>query len=345
YGRNEVKCFLLSSALFWLEEYHIDGLRVDAVASMLYLDYSRKDWIPNRHGGNENLEAIDFLRALNEVTHNEVSGVLMMAEESTSWPQVSRPTYLGGLGFDMKWNMGWMNDTLAYMSHDPIHRRYHQDLLTFSMLYAYSENFLLPLSHDEVVHGKRALVDKMPGDDWQRFANLRLLFSFMFTFPGKKLLFMGDEFGQWREWDSERALDWHCLGYPPHQGISRFVRDLNRLYRAEPALHALDFEGPGFEWIDCHDANNSVLTYQRRGADGFVIVVLNFTPVPREGYRIGVPVAGCYQELLNSDSGYYGGSNLGNGDSQLEARAEPWMDQPFSLSLKLPPLGALVLAL
>ncbi len=345
YGRNEVKSFLLSSALFWLEEYHIDGLRVDAVASMLYLDYSRTDWIPNQYGGKENLEAIEFLRRLNEVTHCEVPGILMMAEESTSWPQVSRPTYVGGLGFDMKWNMGWMNDTLAYFRHEPIHRQYHHDMLTFSMLYVFGENFLLPLSHDEVVHGKSSLLNKMPGDDWQRFANLRLLYSYMFTFPGKKLLFMGNEFAQSIEWNSEQALDWHLLDHPAHRGISMLVRDLNSLYRSAPGLHAHDFEWQGFEWIDCHDAPHSVLSYVRRRADSFVVVVLNFTPVPRTTYRIGVPQAGRYRELFNSDADCYGGGNVGNGNSRLESIEGPWMGRQHSLSLTLPPLGALILDL
>jgi len=344
FGRNEVKCFLLSSALFWLEEYHIDGLRVDAVASMLYLDYSRKEWIPNAYGGNENLEAIEFLRLLNETTHREVPGVLMMAEESTSWPQVSHPTYAGGLGFDMKWNMGWMNDTLVYIAHDPIHRKYHQNMLTFSMLYAFTENFLLPLSHDEVVHGKKSLLNKMPGDEWQRFANLRLLYSYLFTHPGKKLLFMGSEFGQGSEWNSEQSLDWYVLDYPYHQGVQKLVRDLNRLYRLYRALHAREFEWSGFEWLDCNDAENSVLSYVRRHDNEHVVVVLNFTPAPRTGYRIGIPDSVTYREIFNSDSIHYGGSNMGNGSAALEPEPLGWANRDHSLCIDLPPLGAVVLA-
>jgi 1,4-alpha-glucan branching enzyme len=347
FGRNEVKNFLLSSAVYWLEEMHLDGLRVDAVASMLYLDYSRKEgeWIPNQYGGRENLEALDFLRELNVAVHEEQPGVLMIAEESTSWPQVSRPTWTGGLGFDMKWNMGWMNDTLQYMSHEPIHRRYHQDLLTFSMLYAFTENFMLPFSHDEVVHGKQSMLNKMPGDEWQRFANLRALYTYMFCHPGKKLLFMGTEFGQGQEWNSTQVLDWYVLDYPLHQGILRLVRDLNRLYRETPALYGYEFDWRGFEWIDCHDSENSVLSFMRRYEDQFVVVVINLTPVPREGYRIGVPAGGEYAEIFNSDSSYYAGSNLGNGGRALLAEDLPWMNQPHSLSLTLPPLAAIVLKL
>jgi 1,4-alpha-glucan branching enzyme len=344
YGRNEVRNFLVSNALYWMEEFHIDGLRVDAVASMLYLDYSRQadDWTPNSYGGNENLEAIEFLRQLNQLTHEKHPGTLMLAEESTSWPMVSRPTWLGGLGFSMKWNMGWMNDTLAYMREDPVYRQYHHDMLTFSQLYAFTENFVLPFSHDEVVHGKSSMLYKMPGDEWQRFANLRLLYTYMFTHPGKKLLFMGCEFGQGGEWDSAAVLDWYVLEYPGHQGISTLVRDLNRLYREYPALHRHDFDPRGFEWIDCHDSSQSVLTYLRRGDDDFVVVALNFTPVPRKGYRIGVPHEGAYIEVMNSDSAYYGGSNLGNGG---EVHAEPvaWMNRPWSISITLPPLAGVVL--
>jgi 1,4-alpha-glucan branching enzyme len=348
YGRYEVKNFLMSSALFWLEEYHLDGLRVDAVASMLYLDYSRTDWLPNRYGGRENLEAIEFLRELNTITHDQVPGALIMAEESTSWPQVTQPTHLGGLGFDLKWNMGWMNDTLRYMSNDPIHRQYHQDMLTFSMLYAFTENFLLPFSHDEVTHGKRSLLYRMPGDEWQRFANVRLLYTYMFTHPGKKLLFQGCEFAQGDEWDSTRILDWYVLDYPLHQGVQALVRSLNHLYRHQVALHYQDFDWQGFSWIDCHDAGNSVLTYQRQAhqaeSTALIVVVLNFTPVPREGYRIGVPEAGAYQIVFNSDATIFGGSGVGGDRGILyEAEAIPWMDQPYSLLLTLPPLAGLVM--
>jgi len=345
YGRNEVRNFLVSSALYWMEEFHIDGLRVDAVASMLYLDYSREpgDWTPNIHGSNENLEAIDFLRQLNRLTHELHPGTLILAEESTSWPMVSRPTWLGGLGFSMKWNMGWMNDTLDYMSKNPVHRHYHHDMLTFSQLYAFTENFMLPLSHDEVVHGKGSLLNKMPGDEWQRHANLRLLYAYMFTHPGKKLLFMGSEFGQGREWDSGSTLDWYVLEYPLHQGMRALVRDLNRLYREHPALHRYDFEQRGFEWIDCHDSSQSVLSYVRRGdGDEHLVVALNFTPVPRTAYRIGVPAAGAYVEVLNSDSEFYGGSNLGNG-GVVHTEAVPWMNRPCSMVITLPPLAAVVL--
>jgi 1,4-alpha-glucan branching enzyme len=343
YGRNEVRNFLLSSALYWLEQFHIDGLRVDAVASMLYLDYSRTEWMPNEHGGRENLEAIDFLRQLNTVVHGECPGALIFAEESTAWPQVTRPTYLGGLGFDIKWNMGWMNDTLSYMSKDPIHRQYHHDLLTFSMLYAFTENFVLPFSHDEVVHGKASMLNKMPGDEWQRFANLRTLYTYLFTHPGKKLLFMGTEFGQGVEWNSAGVLDWYVLDYALHQGVQRLVKDLNRLYHGSRALHGREFDWHGFEWIDCHDARNSVLSFVRRSDDDFLVVALNLTPVPRPDYRIGVPAAGEYREVLNSDSAHYGGSNVGNGATRLVAEDRPWMDRPYSLALTLPPLAAVVL--
>ena len=345
YGRNEVKNFLISSAMFWLEEYHIDGLRVDAVASMLYLDYSREqgDWIPNKYGGNENLEAIAFLRELNTVTHQQHPGTMVMAEESTAWPQVTRPTWTGGLGFSMKWNMGWMHDILLYMSKDPIHRHYHHDQLTFGLLYAFTENFILPFSHDEVVHGKGSMLSKMPGDEWRRFANLRALYTLMFTYPGKKLLFMGCEFGQGSEWDHRQGLDWPVLNYPLHQGVHKLVADLNQLYQNTPALYQFDFEPKGFEWVDCHDAPQSVLSYLRRNGDEFALVVLNFTPVPRHNYRIGVPSAGTYQEIFNSDSQYYGGSNVGNGF--LQAEAKEWMGRPFSLNMTLPPLAGLVLVL
>jgi len=347
FGRNEVKSFLLSSAVFWLEDMHIDGLRVDAVASMLYLDYSREDgqWLPNEYGGRENLRAIDFLKGLNIAVHDQCPGILMIAEESTSWPLVSRPTYVGGLGFDLKWNMGWMNDTLRYMSHDPVHRQYHHDLLTFSMLYAFTENFLLPFSHDEVVHGKGSMLHKMPGDEWQRHANLRALYTYQFTHPGKKLLFMGTEFGQGLEWSSAGVLDWYVLQYPLHQGMQRLVKDLNRIYGASPALFRHEFDWQGFEWIDCHDSRQSVLSFLRKGnADELMVVVLNLTPVPRYGYRIGVPLSGRYREILNSDSQFYGGSNVGNGPHDLLAEDRPWMDRPHSLALTLPPLAGIVIA-
>ncbi len=342
FGRYEVKNFLLSSALYWIEEFHLDGLRVDAVASMLYLDYSRDEWIPNIYGGRENLEAIDFLRELNTVAHGQHPWVLIVAEESTAWPQVTRPTYVGGLGFSVKWNMGWMNDTLSYISQEPVHRKYHHDKLTFSMLYAFTENFLLPFSHDEVVHGKGSMLNKMPGDEWQRFANLRLLYTYMFTHPGKKLLFMGTEFAQGTEWDSSRVLDWYVLQYDFHRGVKELVKDLNRLYRTHPALHQRDFDGSGFEWIDCHDADQSILTYLRVGESEFLAFGVNFTPVPRQGYRIGVPKAGPYQEVLNSDARQYGGSGLVNGGT-LQAEKVPWMGRPYSLVITLPPLGGLAL--
>ena len=344
FGRSEVKNFLLASALFWLEEFHLDGLRVDAVASMLYLDYSRDphDWLPNIHGGNENLEAIEFMRELNTVTHAEHPGTVVIAEESTAWPQVTRPVNLGGLGFSMKWNMGWMHDMLQYMSQDPVHRRYHHDQLTFGLLYLFSENFVLPFSHDEVVHGKGSMLSKMPGDEWQRFANLRLLYTCMYTYPGKKLLFMGCEFGQGTEWNFDRALDWYVLDYPLHQGLLNLVRDLNHIYRDTPALHRFEFESQGFEWIDCHDSDQSILSYLRRAGDEICVVILNFTPVPRYDYRIGVPDAGAYMEGLNSDSDYYSGSNLGNG-GHLIAEEIPWMGRPYSIRLTVPPLAGLVL--
>ncbi len=344
YGRNEVRNFLIGSAVYWLKEFHIDGLRVDAVASMLYLDYSRKqgEWLPNIHGGNENLDAIAFIRELNRVTHSEHPGTMIMAEESTAWPMVTRPTDIGGLGFSMKWNMGWMHDTLKYMAKEPIHRRYYHDQLTFGLLYLFHENFILALSHDEVVHGKSSLLYKMPGDEWQRFANLRLLFTFMFTYPGKKLLFMGMEFAQGDEWNFSKSLDWYVLDYPLHQGIRQLLRDMNRLYTSTPALYANEFEPQGFEWIDCHDSVQSVLAYMRKHGDDFVIVIVNFTPVPRFDYRIGVPKAGRYRECLNSDSEFYAGSNLGNGN-ELHTDPHPWMEREFSLSLTLPPLAGIVL--
>ena len=347
YGRNEVKNFLISSAVYWLQEMHLDGVRVDAVASLLYLDYSRKEgeWVPNKYGGRENLDAIEFLRELNIVTHDECPGTLMIAEESTSWPQVSWPTYVGGLGFDLKWNMGWMNDTLRYMAQDPIYRQYHQDMLTFSMLYAFTEKFVLPFSHDEVVHGKKSMLNKMPGDEWQRHANLRLLYTYQFTHPGKKLLFMGTELGQGIEWNSAAVVDWYLLEYELHEGMQRLVRDLNQLYRENAALYRYEFDWQGFEWIDCHDAKQSVISFLRKGDDGEITaVILNFTPVPRTGYRIGLPLPGQYREVLNSDSAYYGGSNLGNGMAPLITEDHPWMNRPCSVVLTLPPLGAIVLA-
>ncbi len=346
YGRSEVPAFLTSSALFWLDKYHVDGLRVDAVASMLYLDYSRREgeWIPNRYGGRENLEAIDFLRRLNQAVYAEYPDVQTMAEESTAWPMVSRPTYAGGLGFGMKWDMGWMHDMLLYMSKDPVHRRFHHNLLTFRLLYAFHENFVLSLSHDEVVHGKGSLIGRMPGDEWQQFANLRLLFGYMYGQPGKKLLFMGGEFGQWGEWDHERGLDWRALEGELQRKLQRWVADLNRLLRAEPALHERDFSPSGFAWIDCNDADASIISFLRRGAaDGDqVAVVANFTPVPRSAYRIGVPHGGFWQELLNSDSDIYGGSGIGNLGG-IEAEPIPFHSQPFSVSLTLPPLSILFL--
>ena len=346
YGRNEVANYLVSSALFWLDRYHVDGLRVDAVASMLYLDYSRKEgeWVPNVHGGRENLEAIDFIKSFNVQVHAHHPGVLTIAEESTAWAGVSRPTYVGGLGFSLKWNMGWMNDTLRYMRHDPVHRKYHHDELTFSLIYAFHENFVLPFSHDEVVHGKGSLLDQMPGDTWQKFANLRLLYAYMWAHPGKKLLFMGGEFGQWHEWNFDESLQWHLLQWESHRGLSRAVADLNALVRREPALHELDFDGRGFEWIDCHNWQDSALAFLRRGSDprDCVIACCNFTPVVREGYRVGVPFGGDYEEVFNSDSAWYGGSNVGNG-GVIPASPQPHHGREHSLTLTLPPLAAIML--
>jgi 1,4-alpha-glucan branching enzyme len=346
YGRAEVRNFLFGNALFWLDRYHLDGLRVDAVASMLYLDYSRKpgEWLPNAFGGNENLEAIDFIKQLNELCHREHPGVITAAEESTSWSGVSRPTYLGGLGFSLKWNMGWMNDTLRYLSKDPVYRKYEHGSLTFSMIYAFSENFILPLSHDEVVHGKGSLLDKMPGDLWQKFANLRLLYGYMYGHPGKKLLFMGSEIAQWREWSHDESLDWHLLEWRDHQGILRLVCDLNALYRAQPALHQVDFEWQGYEWLELHDWENSVIAFLRRARnpDDAIVVVCNFTPVVRDNYRIGVPTGGYYREIFNSDSEIYGGANIGNQGGAWGV-PEPHAGRPFHLSLRLPPLGVLYL--
>ena len=344
YGRNEIQNFLLSSAIYWLEEFHIDGLRVDAVASLLYLDYSREEheWIPNEHGGNENLEAISFIRKLNSVTHGEFPGTLVLAEESTSWPQVTKPVSMGGLGFSMKWNMGWMHDTLEYMSKEPVHRKHHHNELTFGLLYAFTENFILPFSHDEVVHGKSSLVNKMPGDEWQQFANLRLLLIYMFTYPGKKLLFMGCEFGQRQEWNNNQSLDWYLLDYPLHKGIKDLVKDLNTVYIESPQLHWNDFNNQGFEWINCDDHEQSVLCYMRKYNDKYFIVVLNFTPVIRENYKIGVPENKTYKEILNTDSSYYSGSNTGNGD-YLYAEQNTAMGYPYTLELTLPPLAGIIL--
>ncbi|HXJ06363.1 MAG TPA: 1,4-alpha-glucan branching protein GlgB [Candidatus Acidoferrum sp.] len=346
YGRNEVQNYLISNALFWLDKYHIDGLRVDAVASMLYLDYSRKpgEWIPNEFGGRENLHAIAFIKRMNEVAHGRFPGILTIAEESTSWPSVSRPTYLGGLGFSLKWNMGWMNDTLKYFSANPVHRKYEHNKLTFSMLYAFSENFMLPFSHDEVVHGKNSLLHKMPGDLWQQFANLRLLLAYQCAHPGKKLLFMGQELAQRNEWSEASSLDWHLLQYDSHRGVQNLVRDLNRLLAAQPALHEVDFDWQGFEWIDANDADNSVFAFVRNAKkpEDLLVVILNATPVVREGYLVGVPQPGFYEEILNTDAANYGGSNVGNLGGQ-NASNQPAQGRPHSLCLTLPPLAAVFL--
>jgi 1,4-alpha-glucan branching enzyme len=349
YGRTEVQNFLIANALFWMDKYHIDGLRVDAVASMLYLDYSRRpgEWVPNEFGGRENLGAIKLLKHLSEAVHGRFPGSLSVAEESTAWPAVSRPTYLGGLGFDLKWNMGWMNDTLKYFALDPIYRKFQHNRMTFSMLYAFTENFVLPLSHDEVVHGKASLLHKMPGDNWQQFANLRLLYGYMYAHPGKKLLFMGGEFAQREEWNNDASLDWNLLEYAPHQGVQRLVADLNALCKREPALHEVDFEWQGFEWLDCTDAEDSVLSFVRRSRDddkNLLIVVANFTPVVRENYRVGVPEAGLYREILNTDAATYGGSNVGNlGGAQ--SQPIPWSNLQHSLNLRLPPLAVTIFKL
>ncbi|HVJ54282.1 MAG TPA: 1,4-alpha-glucan branching protein GlgB [Aliidongia sp.] len=346
YGRREVVNYLIANALSWLEEFHVDGLRVDAVASMLYLDYSRKqgEWVPNRFGGRENLDAVDFLRRFNELVFEKAPGATTAAEESTAWPMVSAPTYLGGLGFGFKWNMGWMHDTLRYMSFEPIHRKYHHNDLTFGLLYAFSENFILPISHDEVVHGKGSLLGKMPGDAWQRFANLRAYFGFMWTHPGKKLLFMGCEFGQTREWSHDHSLDWQLLDDPMHAGLQRLIRDLNNLYKSEPALHRLDAMPEGFAWIDATDSEQSALSFVRfdAGHRRIVLTVCNFTPVPRQGYRVGVPRGGHWIERINTDAAIYGGSNMGNGGGAL-AEDRAWHGQPCSLTLTLPPLATIVL--
>jgi 1,4-alpha-glucan branching enzyme len=345
YGRSEVRSFLVSNAMFWFDKYHVDGIRVDAVASMLYLDYGRSEgqWIPNQYGGRENIEAIQFLRTLNESVYGSFPTALTIAEESTAWPQVSRPTYVGGLGFGLKWNMGWMHDMLSYMSQDPVFRSYHQNQITFSLLYAFSENFVLPLSHDEVVYGKGSLLRKMPGDEWQKFANLRLLFGYMFTHPGKKLLFMGDEFGQWPEWNHDSSLGWNLLETALHSGLKRWVRDLNTMYRGQPALYQRDFENAGFSWVDCTDSQRSVVSFLRRGRNpgDELLIVCNFTPVIRENYRVGVPREGFWKEILNSDAPLYGGSGQGNYGG-LEATPLPIHGQSFSLNMTLPPLGVLV---
>jgi 1,4-alpha-glucan branching enzyme len=346
YGRNEVRNFLLSNALFWMQEYHADGVRVDAVASMLYLDYSRHEgeWVPNRFGGRENLDAIDFVRQLNSLTHSEHAGSITVAEESTAFPSVSRPTYLGGLGFTYKWNMGWMNDILEYVRQDPVYRRYHHQHLTFSLLYAFTENFILPFSHDEVVHGKGSMFSKIPGDDWQKAATLRALYGYMYSHPGKKLMFMGCEFGQGTEWNYDQSLDWHLLQYPLHSGLRKFVQDLNHAYTAEPPLHQCDFDSHGFQWIDCNDSDNSVVSFVRRATDSadFLVAILNFTPVPRHGYTVGVPRAGSYTELLNSDADLYGGTNVGNG-GVIFTEPVAAHGHADSLRLTLPPLGFLLL--
>ena len=347
YGRVEVRNFLVSNALFWLDKYHLDGLRVDAVASMLYLDYGRREgeWIPNRHGGRENLEAIDFLRLVNQRTHIEFPGTIMIAEESTAWPMVSRPTYLGGVGFDYKWNMGWMHDVLEYASTDPVFRPYHHNRLTFSLVYSFAENFVLPFSHDEVVYGKGSMLGKMPGDDWRKFANLRLVYGFMFGHPGKKLMFMGCEFGQRAEWNHDVSLDWQLLlAHAPHSGLQRWVRDLNTFYRGQRALYQVDFDAAGFEWVDCADSERSVISFLRRGKErgDVLLFVCNFTPVPRHNYRIGTPSGGFWKELLNSDASLYGGSGQGNING-AEASPLPLHGKHYSLNLTLPPLGMIVL--
>ncbi len=344
YSRNEVRSFLISSALFWLDKYHIDGIRVDAVASMLYLDYARKEgeWIPNKYGGNEDLDAIVFIKKLNEAVYSAHPDVQTIAEESTAWPMVSRPTHVGGLGFSMKWNMGWMHDTLKYISKDPIYRRYHHNQLTFSIWYAFSENFMLPLSHDEIVHGKGALIGKMPGDEWQRLANLRLLFGYMYGHPGKKLLFMGGEFGQCKEWNHDESLEWHVLQYPHHQGVQKWIKDLNYFYKTEPVMYELDFSIDGFEWIDSHDWEQSIISFIRKGKNTgeIILVVCNFTSIPRYNYRVGIPHGGFWREVLNSDAEIYGGSGCGNFRG-VEAATIPAQGRCNSLSLTLPPLSVL----
>ena len=345
YGRHEVRTFLVSNALFWLDKYHVDGLRVDAVASMLYLDYGRRqgEWIPNRYGGRENIEAIEFLRYMNQHVYASFPDAMTIAEESTAWPLVSRPTYLGGLGFGFKWNMGWMHDILEYASTDPVHRSYHHNRITFSLMYAFTENFVLPFSHDEVVYGKGSMIRKMPGDEWQKFANLRCLYGYMFGHPGKKLLFMGSEFGQWSEWNHDQSLEWHLLQYPFHSSLQRWVRDLNTLYRGEPALYELDYEPAGFEWVDCTDYQRSIVSFLRRGRQPAetLLFVCNFTPVPRPNYRVGAPEGGYWREILNSDAPLYGGSGQGNMGG-LNAAPLPIHGRPFSLNMTLPPLGVVI---
>jgi 1,4-alpha-glucan branching enzyme len=346
YGRSEVRGFLIANAIFWYDKYHVDGLRVDAVSSMLYLDYGRRkgQWIPNQYGGKENIDALQFLRQMNEQVYAAFPDAMMLAEESTAWPMVSRPVYLGGLGFNLKWNMGWMHDTLEYMSKDPIYRRYHQNKITFSLVYAFTENFILPLSHDEVVYGKSSMVAKMPGNDRCKFANLRLLYGYMWGHPGKKLLFMGDDFGQWDEWNHDGSLDWHLLDYPLHCGLRRWVRDLNTFYRGQPSLYEVDFEPSGFEWVDCGDSERSVISFLRRARNlpDVTLFICNFTPVPRHNYRVGAPVNGDWREALNSDALIYGGSGEGN-SGRVEADPLPFHGRPYSLTLTVPPLGVLVL--
>ncbi len=345
YGRKEVKNFLISNALFWFDKYHIDGLRVDAVASMLYLDYSRKEgeWIPNKFGGRENLDAIDFIQDFNKISHGKFQGILTIAEESTAWPGVSKPVYLGGLGFSMKWNMGWMHDMLEYFSKDPIYRKYHHNNLTFSLLYAFSENFVLVFSHDEVVHGKCSMLNKMPGDMWQKFANVRALYGFMFTHPGKKLMFMGNEIGQWDEWNHDKSLDWHLLGFTPHKCLQKYIMDLNLIYKSEPSLYELDYSYKGFEWIDFRDADSSIISFIRKAKDpeNHLVIVCNFTPVPRNNYRFGVPSLCFYKEILNSDSQIYWGSNMGNSGGVFSENL-PWHKQPCSINITLPPLSVTI---
>ena len=344
YGRHEVRNFLIANALYWLEEFHFDGLRVDAVASMLYLDFAREkdDWLPNQYGGRENLDAVEFLKQLNMVTHETFPGTLIMAEESTDWPGVSRPVHDDGLGFSMKWNMGWMHDVLDYMKLDPIYRQHHHNKLTFGIMYNYNENFILPFSHDEVVHEKSSLLYKMNGDEWQQFANLRLLYCLMYTYPGKQLLFMGNEFGQGPEWNHDKSLDWHVLKYPLHKGLLKAVSDLTHLNKNQSALHYYDFDRQGFQWLDCNDTEKSVLSYQRMSDDESIIVILNFTPIPRDNYRVGVDASGQYDELFNTDSEFYGGSNQGN-SLGCQAEKKPWLDHPWSISINLPPLAGVIL--
>jgi len=347
YGRNEVRNFLTSNALFWIGKYHIDGLRVDAVASMLYLDYSRKagEWVPNQFGGRENLEAIDFMKRMNELVYSKFPGTTTIAEESTAWGGVSRPTYVGGLGFEFKWNMGWMNDTLVYFEKDPVYRKYHQGTITFSLIYAFSENFVLVLSHDEVVHGKGSIVNKMPGDMWQKFANTRLLYTYMWTHPGKKLLFQGQDFGQWDEWKESGSIDWHLCQWDPHNRLQKMISDLNRIYRSEPALYEVDFESSGFEWLDLNDSDNCILSYIRRAKNGdYVVVALNFTPVPRNDYRIGAIFEGYYMEIFNSDSSEYWGANVGN-NGGVWTDPIPWQGKGCSIRITIPPLGGVIFKL